>query len=115
MVKGYYYLCVPTSLLLYRIRYVYYCIFVVYSTCAGSFEVCCGDPETPNYINIDVPSALALSRFKELEAFPPKEPTRYALRLLAIFFSDEELAKSNCTKAEGRNLLDRRTLDAIRG
>ena len=77
--------------------------------------MCCGDPETQNCIYISVPSALALSRFKELEAFPPKEPTRYALRLLAIFFSDEELARSNCTKAEGRNLLDRRTLDAIRG
>ena len=84
-------------------------------TGTGSFEVCCGNPETSSCIYINVPSAVALTRFRELEALPPKEPTKYALRLLSIFFGEEELARSNCTKAEGRNLLDRTTLDAIKG
>ena len=81
----------------------------------GPLEVCCGDPKKSSYVWISVPSEAALLQFHELAAFPPQEAAKYALKLLSVFFSDEELAQSNCTHAEGRNLLDRNTLLAIKG
>ena len=44
----------------------------------------------------------------------PPDPAKFALRLLSIFFSPEQLARSNCTKADGRDLLDPTILLAIK-
>lgn len=64
---------------------------------------------------IKVPSEAALSQFRELAAFPPKDLSKYALKLLSVFFMDSELAKSNCTRAQGRKLLDQDIIIAIKG
>lgn len=81
----------------------------------GPLEVCCGDPRKSSCVWIKVPSQAALSLFRQLSTFPPKDPGRYALKLLSVFYSDEELAESNCTKAEGRKLVDQDVLIAIKG
>lgn len=36
----------------------------------------------------------------------PATPQKLALKLLGAIFTVEELARSNCTKVEGRDLLD---------
>lgn len=78
-------------------------------------EVCCGDPKKASCMFIKVPSEAALSQFRELAAFPPKDPSKYALKLLSVFITDSELAESNCTRAEGRKLLDQDIIVAIKG
>ena len=81
----------------------------------GPLAVCCGDPRKSSCAWVEVPSEAALTLFWELAAFPPKDPGRYALQLLSVFYSDEELAESNCTRAEGRKLIDQNILIAIKG
>ena len=44
---------------------------------------------------VTVPSEAALAQFTKLNAVPPKDPAKYVLRLLSVFFTDEELAESN--------------------
>ncbi len=55
-----------------------------------------------------------LQQFRNVNTTRPKDAAKYALRLLTLFFSEEELAESNCTPAEGRKLLDQKTLSAIK-
>ena len=62
-----------------------------------------------------VPSEAALAQFTKLNAVPPKDPAKYVLRLLSVFFTDEELAESNCMRAEARKVLNQATISAIRG
>ena len=66
--------------------------------------VCCGEKAVKGRSVLLTSAALA--EFKQIDACPPKDPAKFALRLLPVFFSDEELGRSNCTKAEGRDLLD---------
>ena len=80
-----------------------------------SLQVCCGNRQAAGqHITITMPSLAALTAFKSINAAPPTDPSKFALRLLTIFFSMEELAASNCTRAEGRNLLDSNVLLAIK-
>lgn len=41
---------------------------------------------------------------------PPKKLTKFCLQLLSVFFEEAVLARSNCTKAKGRDLLDQTIL-----
>lgn len=80
-----------------------------------SLRVSCGNRQAEGrHIHVNVPSLAALSAFQSINAAPPIDPAKFALRMLNIFFSLEELAGSNCTKAEGRNLLDPNILLAIK-
>jgi hypothetical protein len=50
-----------------------------------------------------------------MPAPPPKDAAEFALRMLSIFFFNEEkLGASNCTKADGRRLLDQDILKSIK-
>ena len=69
-------------------------------------QVCCGTTGVKAKHIADLPSEAALKEYNALNACPPKEAGKFTLKLLGIFFSPEELSHSNCTKAEGRDLLD---------
>lgn len=59
-----------------------------------------------------MPSQAAMAQFRELSASPPKTQ---ANMLLSVFYSNEELGESNCTRAEGRKLTDQGITIAIKG
>ena len=58
----------------------------------------------PEWSQLDVRSKEATS----------KTPAQLALRLLGLFFTKEEIAKGNCTEAEGRELLSPQIIEGIR-
>ena len=66
------------------------------------------------YVFIDLPSEAALKQYQLINSCPPGDAGKFALKLLSIFYSPEELARSNCTKAEGRELLNPEFLLAIK-
>ena len=77
--------------------------------------MCCGQPEVDGkHVYLTLHSEMAVSEFQQISFCPPSEPAKFALRLLSVFFSDDVLAESNCTKAEGRKLLDQQILLGIR-
>ena len=78
-------------------------------------EVICGNPNSrDNKIILKVPSEAAKALYLQINNCPPKDPAKFALRLLSVFFTDEELAESNCTDAKGRKLLDQSILWGIK-
>ena len=79
-------------------------------------DVVCGDPSTSGkHIVLQVPSLAALNQFEQITATAhTSDPAKFALKLLSVFFSDEELAESNCTFAEGRRMLDQNILLGIK-
>ncbi len=77
-----------------------------------SSSVCLGDPSNKG-IKLPVPLAAATEQLTQLKHSLPNDAEKYALKLLFIFFKDEELAESNCTLAEGRRLLDQDVLKGI--
>ncbi len=64
-------------------------------------------------VKVVLPSPLAAEQLTQLRHSVPKDAAKYALKLLSIFFSDSELAESNCTPAEGRKLLNKDVLKGI--
>ena len=79
-------------------------------------QVICGDPRRSascEHVILKVPSAAALMEFNRVSEFVHGAPKKFALKLLSIFFTDEELAESNCTYAPGRKLLDQQVLRGI--
>jgi hypothetical protein len=67
------------------------------------------------HVLVKVPSEAALNEFQQITACGPSwEPSKSAKSLMAIFWSDEELAESCCTYAKGRKLLDQRILLGIK-
>lgn len=50
----------------------------------------------------------------KLAAFPLKDPSKYAPKLLSVSFTDYELIESNCMRAEGRKLLNQDVIIAIK-
>lgn len=83
--------------------------------CIDPLMVCCGNPAvTGKHVHLKLSTEAALADFKQLTSCPPKEPAKFALKLLSMFFTDKELSESNCTRAEGRQLLDPNTLTGIR-
>ena len=68
------------------------------------------------YVMVELPSEheAALSQFHQVDSCHLKDPAKFALQLLSVFFSDEEFGRSNCTKAEGRETLNLQVLTAIK-
>ena len=78
-------------------------------------QVCCGESKAPErHVMVSLPSTAALAEYKSINTAPPYDPAKFALRLLGVFFTLEQLSTSNCTKAEGRELLDPNILQAIK-
>ena len=78
-------------------------------------RVCCGKGGVKGkHIYLTLPSEAALAAFSLLNSAPPADPAKFVLRMLAIFFTSSELEKSNCTKAEGRELLDQEVIQGIK-
>ena len=67
-----------------------------------------------HYCIVSLPSRAALAEYNSVNSAPPSDASKFALRLLGVFFTVEELARSNCTKADGRELLDPEILQAIK-
>lgn len=81
----------------------------------GPLEVVCGNPTSKdNQVLVKLPSEAAKALYAQINNCPPKDPAKFALRLLSVFFSDDELAESNCTEAKGRTLLDQSILWGIK-
>ena len=92
-----------------HVQLVHCCFF------SDELQVCCGNNKADGrFINVTLPSLAALSAFQSVNTLLPPDPANFALRLLSIFFSPEQLARSNCTKADGRDLLDPTILLAIK-
>ena len=71
----------------------------------GPLQVCCGQAGVKGrYKIVNVPSGAALAEYKHVINCPPKDAAKFALRLFSVFFTEEQLAQSCCTKAEGRDL-----------
>ena len=82
--------------------------------CLDPLEVCLGDRKG-QHVLAKVPSEAALNEFQQITACGPSwEPSKSAKSLMAIFWSDEELAESCCTYAKGRKLLNQRILLGIK-
>lgn len=80
-------------------------------------EVICDDPTAAGkhlIILLRVPSPAALSQFQNITSSTANTPAKFALKLLSVFFGDEELGNSNCTFAEGWRLLDQNVLLGIK-
>jgi hypothetical protein len=73
-----------------------------------------GSRSKGKFIVVDLPSEAAVTKFKHVNACPVGDPGKFALKLLSVFFSPEELRRSNCTPAEGRDLLDPDSLLGIK-
>ena len=56
--------------------------------------------------DVNLLSEAAEKEYQLINACPPKDAGKFALKLLSMFYSPEVLSRSNCTKAEGRDLLD---------
>ena len=74
----------------------------------------CGKPKTRQSIVLQLPSKAAVALFYQINGCLPTDPGKFALKLLTAFFSEEQLARSNCTKVEGRELLDQQVLLGIK-
>lgn len=78
-------------------------------------QVCCGKAGVRGkHSVVTLPSEAARAEFVQVNACPPSNPAKFALKLLSVFFTQDELAESNCTKADGRKLLDQDILQAIK-
>ena len=82
---------------------------------ADPLTVCCGQVgASGKHVYLRVPTEAALMEFQQVSLCPPNDPAKFALKLLSVFFTDELLSTSNCTKAEGRSLLDQEILLGIK-
>ena len=78
-------------------------------------QVFCGNRDVKGrFSTVTLPSEAALAEFNAINTAPPSDAAKFALRLLGVFFTTDELARSNCTKAEGRKLLNPKILQAIK-
>lgn len=77
-------------------------------------HVCFGNPgDKSKHTYLKLTSEAALAHYRQLSIFLPKDPAKLALKLLSLFFTDHQLSVSNCTKAEGREILDQKILEGI--
>ena len=61
-----------------------------------------------------LPSEAAVRLFHQVDSSPLGDPAKFTLKLLSVFVSDDVLARSNCTRVEGRELVDPTKLLAIK-
>lgn len=54
---------------------------------------------TERYLRDTLHVISALAEYNSINAAPPSDAAKFALRLLEVFFTTEQLAVSNCTKA----------------
>ena len=83
----------------------------------GPLTVCCGEAGVKGkHMMVELPSEheAALSQFHQVDSCHLKDPAKFTLQLLSVFFSDEEFGRPNCTKAEGREILNPQVLTAIK-
>ena len=81
----------------------------------SELQVLCGDGQAHGrHVMVTLPSTAALAAYRSINAAPPANPAKFALKLLRVFFTLEQLSVSNCTMAEGRELLDPLKLEAIK-
>ena len=66
------------------------------------------------HCKVTLPTEKSVAEFWQLNNCPTADPGKFALCLLSLCFTNEELAESNCTPAEGRCLLNQETLTAIK-
>lgn len=85
-----------------------------YHYCTHSTEVVCGNPKSRQHIVLPLPSEAAVALFHSVNCCLPTDAGTFAKKLLDVFFSEEELARSCCTKAVGRELLDQTVLRGIK-
>ena len=85
------------------------------SVALDPLAVVCGDPHSKEAnVVLKVKTRAILTQFQQLTAATAMDPGEFALKLLSIFYSDEELSESNCTFVEGRKLNDRNVLMGIK-
>ena len=61
----------------------------------GPLEVLCGNSSSKdNQIVVKLPSEEAKALYAQINNCPPKDPAKFALRLLSVFLSGDELAQS---------------------
>ena len=63
---------------------------------------------------LPLPSEAAVALFHSDNCCLPSDAGAFAKKLLDVFFSKEELARSCCTKAVGRELLNQTVLRGIK-
>ena len=63
---------------------------------------------------LPLPSKAVVALFHSIDCCLPPDPGIFAKKLLDVFFSEEKLARSCCTKAVGRELLDQDVLCGIK-
>ena len=77
--------------------------------------MCCGQAGVKgHYSVVELPSEAAVAHLRQINACPPGDAAKYALRLMPVFFTSEELGSSNCTVTQGRDLLNQEYLEAIK-
>ena len=74
----------------------------------------CGNPRSKQHIVLQVSSDAAVALFHQASSCLSKEPGKFATKLLDVFFTEEKLARSCCTRALGRELLDQNVLLGIK-
>ena len=90
-------------------------LLLLFYLSADMLVVCCGQAGVRGkHVYVNLPSEAALADYHQLNNFPPASAAKFALKMLSILFSEEELSISNCTKAEGRKLLNQEKLMAIK-
>ena len=79
-----------------------------------SIEIVCGNPKSKQHLVLSLPSEAAVALFHSVNCCPPPYAGTFAKKLLDVFFSEEELARTCCTKATGRELLNQTVLLGIK-
>ena len=89
-------------------------IFYTLTAHPDTLEVCLGDSKG-QHVLLKVPSVAVLNEFQQITTCGPLwEASKSAKSLMSIFWSDEDLAESCCTYANGWKLLDQRILLGIK-
>ena len=82
--------------------------------CTHSTEVVCGNPKSRQHLVLPLPSEAAVALFHSVNCCLSSDASAFAKKLLDVFFSKEELARSCCTKAVRRELLNQTVLRGIK-
>ena len=91
------------------------CILTFTNLLFTGLQICGGQAGVPGkYEIVTMPSETALVEYKQINVCPPSDPAKFALKFLSVFFTTKQLARSNCTKAGRRELLDQDILQAIK-
>ena len=79
-------------------------IIIIIDTCTSnkySTEIVFENPKSKQHLVLSLSSEAAVVLFHSVNCCPPPDAGTFAKKLLDVFFSKEELARSCCTKATG--------------